>query len=52
MIGRAAYDNPYLFATVDRDVYGKTVAPLTRHEVIERMLPYIDYWSNDWSSSI
>ena len=46
MIGRAAYDNPYLFATVDRDIYGKKVIPLTRHEVIERMFPYIDYWSN------
>ncbi|WP_119259656.1 tRNA dihydrouridine(20/20a) synthase DusA [cyanobacterium endosymbiont of Rhopalodia gibberula] len=47
MIGRAAYDNPYLFATVDRDIYGKIVTPLTRHEVIERMFPYIDYWSNN-----
>ena len=47
MIGRAAYDNPYLFATVDRDIYGKAVTPLTRHEVIERMLPYIDYWSKN-----
>ena len=47
MIGRAAYDNPYLFATVDRDIYGKTITPLTRHEVIARMFPYIDYWSNN-----
>jgi tRNA-dihydrouridine synthase A len=44
MIGRAAYDNPYLFATVDRDIYQQNVIPPTRHEVIERMLPYIDYW--------
>ena len=27
MIGRAAYDNPYLFATVDRDLYGEDVTP-------------------------
>ena len=46
MIGRAAYENPYLFAKVDRDIYGKMVTPPTRHEVIEKMLPYIDYWSN------
>ncbi len=46
MIGRAAYDNPYLFATVDRDIYGEIIDPLTRHEVIEKMLPYIDDWSS------
>jgi len=44
MIGRAAYDNPYLFATVDRDIYHKDVAPLTRVEIIEKMYPYIDEW--------
>jgi tRNA-dihydrouridine synthase A len=47
MLGRAAYDNPYLFATVDRDIYGKIVTPLTRHEVIERMFSYIDYWNKN-----
>ncbi|MGL5075862.1 MAG: tRNA dihydrouridine(20/20a) synthase DusA [Waterburya sp.] len=46
MIGRAAYDRPYLFATVDRDIYGKDVTPLTRHQIVEAMLPYIDYWVN------
>ncbi|MDJ0846184.1 tRNA dihydrouridine(20/20a) synthase DusA [Crocosphaera sp.] len=44
MIGRAAYDNPYLFATVDREIYGQGVTQPTRHEIIERMLPYIDDW--------
>ncbi len=44
MIGRAAYDNPYLFATVDRDIYQKDRIPETRHQIIEKMLPYIDYW--------
>jgi tRNA-dihydrouridine synthase A len=44
MIGRAAYDNPYLFATVDRDFYQKTNLILTRHQIVEAMLPYIDYW--------
>jgi tRNA-dihydrouridine synthase A len=46
MIGRAAYDRPYLFATVDRDIYGEDVIPSTRHEIVEAMLPYIDYWVN------
>ncbi|EAZ91279.1 tRNA dihydrouridine(20/20a) synthase DusA [Crocosphaera chwakensis] len=44
MIGRAAYDNPYLFATVDRDIYQDKIIQLTRHEIIEKMLPYIDDW--------
>ena len=45
MIGRAAYDNPYLFATADRDIYGEAVTPPTRREVVEAMLAYIDYWA-------
>ncbi|MDJ0689556.1 MAG: tRNA dihydrouridine(20/20a) synthase DusA [Xenococcaceae cyanobacterium MO_188.B32] len=44
MIGRAAYDNPYLFATVDRDIYNQPVKPPTRHQIVEAMFPYIDYW--------
>lgn len=44
MIGRAAYDNPYLFATCDRDFYGEKTPPPARREVVEAMLPYIEYW--------
>jgi tRNA-dihydrouridine synthase A len=44
MIGRAAYDNPYLFAIADREIYGETAEPPTRHAVVEAMLPYIDEW--------
>ena len=44
MIGRAAYDRPYIFATVDRDIFSKDVAPKSRQEIVEAMLPYIDYW--------
>ncbi len=44
MIGRAAYDNPYLFATVDQEFFGETTTPLTRHQVVEAMLPYIEDW--------
>ncbi|BAW95822.1 dihydrouridine synthase A [[Synechococcus] sp. NIES-970] len=42
MVGRAAYDNPYLFATVDRDIYGEAIQPKSRHEIVEAMLPYIE----------
>ncbi|MBE9195390.1 tRNA dihydrouridine(20/20a) synthase DusA [Synechocystis sp. LEGE 06083] len=42
MVGRAAYENPYLFATVDRDIYQKTNLIPSRAEIIERMLPYVE----------
>ncbi|HEY9633152.1 MAG TPA: tRNA dihydrouridine(20/20a) synthase DusA [Coleofasciculaceae cyanobacterium] len=45
MIGRAAYDNPYLLATADYDIYSEAITPPTRHEVAQAMLPYIDYWA-------
>lgn len=44
MIGRAAYDNPYLFATADQEIYGENTPILTRHQIVEAMYPYIDYW--------
>jgi tRNA-dihydrouridine synthase A len=44
MIGRAIYDNPYLLALVDRDIYGETTQPPSRHQVVTQMLPYIDTW--------
>lgn len=45
MIGRAAYENPYLFATVDQEFYNSSQAVKTRREILESMLPYIDYWT-------
>lgn len=44
MIGRAAYDHPYLFATADQEIYGEKTPPFTRQEVLEAMYPYIEYW--------
>lgn len=44
MIGRAAYDNPYLFANIDQQFCGQSTKPLTRQQVIESMYPYIDSW--------
>ncbi len=45
MVGRAAYDHPYLFARVDQDLYGETTPVPTRAEVVEKMLPYINQWA-------
>ena len=42
MVGRAAYETPYLFATVDKDVFGEEVKPKTRREVVMGMLPYVE----------
>jgi tRNA-dihydrouridine synthase A len=41
MVGREAYHNPWLLAEVDRRIYGDPHAPPDRHQVIERLLPYI-----------
>jgi tRNA-dihydrouridine synthase A len=43
-IGRAAYDNPYLFVTVDRDFFNDSITAKTRHEVVEAMFPYMEEW--------
>jgi tRNA-dihydrouridine synthase A len=42
MLGRAAYDNPYLFAAVDRSVFGDEAPPLSRRQVVEAMVPYAE----------
>ncbi|NJN49373.1 MAG: tRNA dihydrouridine(20/20a) synthase DusA, partial [Alkalinema sp. RL_2_19] len=42
MIGRAAYDNPYLLAEADRRIFREAVAVRSRHEIVEAMYPYID----------
>jgi tRNA-dihydrouridine synthase A len=41
MFGRAAYQNPYLFSTVDQDFYGKGEA-LDRETILERLIPYFE----------
>ena len=42
MIGRAAYENPYLLAEVDRQFFGSSTPPPSRHQVIRAFLPYVD----------
>ncbi len=42
MIGRAAVDDPYLFATADRDLFGAAAPPPDRHAVVESLLPYVE----------
>jgi tRNA-dihydrouridine synthase A len=42
MLGRAAYQTPYLLAEVDREIFGAATRPPTRADVIAEMLPYIE----------
>lgn len=42
MIGRAAYDNPYLFALADSQFFGSNAPISTRREVLEAMVPYLE----------
>ena len=41
MLGREAYHNPYLMAEFDARYYGDTASVLSRHDVLEAMLPYV-----------
>eukprot|EP01038_Epipyxis_sp_PR26KG_P008163 gene8163-11048_t len=47
MIGRAAYSNPLLFATVDSEFYGVRDPCLNRREIIHRYLDYCDFVQSD-----
>lgn len=42
MLGRAAYHDPYVLAECDSRYYQSHLPVPTRHEVVERMLPYIE----------
>ncbi len=44
MIGRAAYDNPYLLALVDREIYSESTPIPNREQIVTAMIPYIDDW--------
>jgi len=41
MLGREAYENPWLLAQADARLFGLTGAPATREAVVRRMLPYV-----------
>lgn len=41
MIGRAAYQTPFLLARADRDIFGDTGPDVTRRGAVEAYLPYV-----------
>ena len=42
MIGREAYQNPYMLADADRLIFGDPAPPRGRAEVLEAFLPYVE----------
>jgi len=42
MVGREAYQNPYLLAEVDKRLFNATTPIKSRHEIMELLLPYIE----------
>ncbi len=42
MLGRAAYQDPYVFALADNLIYGENTPIPSRREVVAAMLPYVE----------
>lgn len=42
MMGRAAYQSPWLLADADRALFGEANPLATRHEAVEKYLPYVE----------
>lgn len=44
MIGRAAWDNPWMFARADREVFGDDAAAPNQAQVVSEYLAYVERW--------
>jgi tRNA-U16,U17-dihydrouridine synthase len=42
MVGRQAYQSPFMLAEVDQRLFGKTTPRITRRQAVEAMFPYIE----------
>jgi tRNA-dihydrouridine synthase A len=42
MIGREAYQNPWMLAQADRLIFGSESLIENRHQIIEALIPYVD----------
>jgi tRNA-dihydrouridine synthase A len=45
MIGRAAYETPYLLASVDQKLFGNSAPTRSRVEIVQALLPYVERWT-------
>jgi tRNA-dihydrouridine synthase A len=43
MIGREVYSSPYMLATADNDIYGESNTVLTREQVMNIMVDYVNH---------
>lgn len=41
MLGRAAYQTPYILAGVDRVLFGSDAPPISRGDALDRLVPYV-----------
>lgn len=41
MLGREVYHNPYFMCEVDKQLFGSQAPTLSRHQVVEAMIPYV-----------
>ena len=41
MLGREAYDNPFILTEVDSSIFSETHLPISRTDVLIKLLPYI-----------
>ncbi|MEK7433873.1 MAG: tRNA dihydrouridine(20/20a) synthase DusA [Cyanobacteriota bacterium] len=46
MIGREAYENPYVFSDFDKIFFDDDSKKLNRREIIENLIPYVDNLTN------
>jgi tRNA-dihydrouridine synthase A len=44
MIGRAAWDNPWMFSRADREMFGENAQAPTRARVVSDYLEYVERW--------
>ncbi|SFV39139.1 tRNA dihydrouridine(20/20a) synthase DusA [Hyphomicrobium facile] len=42
MLGRAAYQNPFILADVDSRIFGENSAPASRGEALSKLIPYAE----------
>ncbi len=42
MMGRAAYETPYILATIDRDIFNSNAPVISRRDVAENMIRYLE----------
>jgi tRNA-dihydrouridine synthase A len=47
MIGREIYNSPYMLAEVDQQIYGEKKAVISREQVINSMVDYVNVYVNE-----